>query len=586
VSSRNRDVGCHRAVVASDTPSVKSLVTLSLMITALCALFVYDPNYDIIFSRGSGNNFFWYWIERYEFDSVLLLLAILAALGFCPNVDRIEKIAAWLARSPWMAATLVTALLSVCTLLVYMNHPLCMDEYVDWLQSRVFAEGHLAGQWPREILDWVLPKEFQGNFLRISTSTGAVMSGYFPGYALVQAPFVFLGVPWLCNPLLVGATLLVLTYIARTLFDDSMAVGWVLLFAIASPVFLINGISYYSSSGQLLLNLAFCSLLLRPSPGRLFLAGVVGGLSAFYHNPIRHIFFALPWVVWIGWTYRPRLKGLCLMAFGYLPSVLILGGAWLHFRTEITANPVAAGAAVALGTGATVESVAGIGAAITGLLHHAWQSLSWPSAYGSYARIAGLVKTWIWTAPIIPLLALMAAARCKDARVQLMFWSALSTFLGYLFMMPNDQGHGWGDRYFHAAWGVLPILAYAWIAEIRKESPDLSRMLLTRIGIAATAYFLLAFPLRLWQVNNHMREHLAQLPTIEKGARAEIVLLTLSRGGYYVVDLVQNDPWMRGHRIVLLSQGPEKDAEMLRRHFPNCKMISRPPWGSSCAVDK
>ena len=76
------------------------------------------------------------------------------------------------------------------------------------------------------------------------------MSGYFPGYALVQVPFVFLGVPWLCNPLLVGATLLVLAYIARTIVGDLTSAGWVLLFAIASPVFLINGISYYSSPGN------------------------------------------------------------------------------------------------------------------------------------------------------------------------------------------------------------------------------------------------------------------------------------------------------------------------------------------------
>ena len=398
------------------------------------------------------------------------------------------------------------------------------------------------------------------------------MSGYFPGYALVQAPFVLLGVPWLCNPLLVGATLLVLVYIARTLFQSSTVVGWILLFAIASPVFLINGISYYSSSGQLLLNLSFCALLLQPSLSRLFLAGIVGGLSSFYHNPIRHFFFALPWMIWIIWTYQPRIKGICLLALGYLPSVLVLGGAWLYLRTQITADTSVASGAVA--------SAAGIGAAITGLLHNAWQLLSWPSAYGAYARLAGLVKTWLWTAPVISLLAAFAVARCRDVRVQLLFWSALSTFLGYLFMMWEDQGHGWGDRYFHAAWGVLPILAYAWIAEVHAKWPERARALLARIGVGAIASLILAFPLRLWQVRDHIQTHLAQFPQSSNGVAARIVLL--NGYGYYAVDLVQNDPWLRGQKQILYSQGTEKDETMLSKYFPNCRWIDRPPYGSLC----
>ena len=562
-------------------PSARGLIVLSLLITALCAQFVYDLNYDLIFTRRGWFNFFWSWFERFEFDAVLLLAAILIGLLFCPGVERVEGIAARMARRPWLPALVVAMLLSIATLVVYKNHPLCMDEYADWFQSRIFAAGHLAGRWPPDMVDWLLPKGFQGSFLKVSTSTGAVMSGYFPGYALVQAPFVFLGVPWLCNPVLVAASLLVMAHIARTLFDPTAA-GWVLLFAIASPVFLINGISYYSSSGQLLLNLAFCALLLQPTPGRLLLAGLVGGLSAFYHNPIRHAFFALPWLLWIAWTFKGRLKGLALLALGYLPSVLLLGGAWLYFRGQIIANPAAVTTAAAAGAGAVSESAAGIGSAISGLLHHAWQILSWPSAYGAHARLAGLVKTWLWTAPLVPLLAVFAVSRCKDVRLQLMFWSAASTFLGYLLLMPDDQGHGWGDRYFHAAWGVLPILAYGWIVEIRRENPIQARMILARIGIGAVAYFLLAFPLRLWQVHNHIKEHLNQLPQSSKGVPGNIVLLNGT--GYYAVDLVQNDPWMRGPRYVLYSQGAEKDEAMLRKYFPNCRLIDFPPYGGVCAT--
>jgi len=120
--------------------------------------------------------------------------------------------------------------------------------------------------------------------------------------------------------------------------------------------------------------------------------------------------------------------------------------------------------------------------------------------------------------------------------------------------------------------------------EIRKENPDRAKVLLARIGVGAIAYFLLAFPLRLWQVHNHMQEHLAQVPQSSKGVPGKIVLL--NGYGYYAVDLVQNDPWMRGPKHVLYSQGTDKDEVMLRKYFPNCRLINYPPYGSACAPSR
>lgn len=569
ISSRGNAQGTSPTVV----------IVLALLITLLSALFVTSLDFDLVFTK-RPSNFFWRWMELHEFDPAILLAIIIVGLMVFPNPERIGPIAAWFDRSPRITSFAVVVVLAICTAVVYKNHPLSMDEYADWFQSRVFAAGRLAGQWPPELMDWLLPKGFQGGFLYVSKSSGAVMSGYFPGYALVQAPFVFLGVPWLCNPILVGASLLVMAYIARTLFGGGEAAGWVVLFAIASPVFLINGISFYSSSGQLLLNLAFCALLLEPSPKRLFLAGMVGGLSAFYHSPIRHVFFALPWLVWIAWTFRPRIKGLVILTVGYMPGLLILGAAWLHFRGQIMADALSSSE-----LGVALPPLEGMAASLANLADRGWHYFSWPSAYGAYARTTGLIKTWLWSAPLIPLLAVLAVARIKDVRIHLMLLSALATFLAYLFMWADDQGHGWGDRYFHAAWGVLPILAYAWIAGFQKENPERARVLLARIGVGAIASIILAVPLRLWQVNEHMRQHLVQLPKTGETVGRELALIKLSKMSYYAVDLVQNDPWLRGQRLVLLSQGQEQDAKMLAKWFPKCALIEDPGSGASCRID-
>jgi len=74
-------------------------------------------------------------MEKYELEAAFLLTAILVALYFFPKVERLESLVAWIARTPSLTAIGITLLLSACTLVVYMNHPLSMDEYVDWFQT-------------------------------------------------------------------------------------------------------------------------------------------------------------------------------------------------------------------------------------------------------------------------------------------------------------------------------------------------------------------------------------------------------------------------------------------------------------------
>ena len=72
-------------------------------------------------------------------------------------------------------------------------------------------------------------------------------------------------------------------------------------------------------------------------------------------------------------------------------------------------------------------------------------------------RAASTAKLWIWAIPCLFPLALSGYLACRANRtVRLLAQSALLTFLGYFFVRP-DQGHGWGFRYFHPAWGAIPI---------------------------------------------------------------------------------------------------------------------------------
>ncbi len=98
-------------------------------------------------------------------------------------------------------------------------------------QARVFAAGALHGQFPPDLVDNLIPKGFQNHFLMVNRNTGAVFSAYWPGFSLLLAPFVWLGIPWACNPTLVAASFLLIGRIARDLIASPLAtLSWFFLY--------------------------------------------------------------------------------------------------------------------------------------------------------------------------------------------------------------------------------------------------------------------------------------------------------------------------------------------------------------------
>ena len=237
-----------------------------------------------------------------------LLIPVVALLGsrYLPG----RRMAQWAGDQPLVIAAATALLLALGTLVIYHNHPLSMDEYAAYFQSRVFAAGQLHGRFPAALLDWLIPRGFQDYFLNVSRQTGSVAEAYWPGFALVLTPFTWAGVPWLCNPIISAVTLLMIHRLALELFGDREAAGFALLLTIASPVIFANGISYYSMSAHLLANCVFALLLVHPTARRAVAAGAVGSLALALHNPFPHMLFAAPWLVWVA----TRQGGLRLLA--------------------------------------------------------------------------------------------------------------------------------------------------------------------------------------------------------------------------------------------------------------------------------
>lgn len=537
----------------------------------------------IILKGHTGGNVFWHLLVVQDIPAAWLMLAMLVfghwyGTRHSGGTDRVAQLLMVLDRQRYAIAVVLWVVLCAGSLWVYRNHPLSTDEYAVVFQAKVFAAGAMHGQFPPDLLDYLIPQKLQNHFLMVNRETGAVFSAYWPGFSLLLTPFVWLGIPWACNPALVAASFLLIGRVARDLIDAPQAAGWAMLFALASPAFVANGISYYSMPAHLLFNLVFAWLLLAPSPLRLFLAGVTGGFALVLHNPFPHAVFALPWIIWLATRHGQRLRNLGFLAAGYLPVFLLLGvGWWIWGRQTLSESaPVATAVAATVVRAATAVQAAGVEPqTLLDRLHSLLRAftgvMDWPKEKTLFARLGGLVKLWLWASPLLLLLAWKGWRHEKDDAIRLLGASALLTFFAYFFFRFN-QGNGWGYRYFHPAWGVLPVLATLGLYKLAAQ--DGTRVL-REVALLALLSLVAANALRFVQIGDYMDMHLAQFPPRVKAERR----IALHNGkGYKTIDIIQNDPWLRGEEVVLLVRD-EADMKKVQAHFPKLREAARNEYG-------
>jgi hypothetical protein len=490
-----------------------------------------------------------------DYYAAFLFVAVLVA-ALLPAFRRLaERCALWLGHNPLAAAAAAAAALAVGTHAVYHAHPLAADEYTVLFQSRVFADGRLAGHFPPPLLDWLVPPFFQGRFFQLSPATGDIASAYWPGFSLLLTPFTALGVPWLLNPLIGAATLLAVHRLALRLFGSAQAAGYAMLLTLASPAVTINAVSYYSMPAHLLLNALFMLLLLERRPLRALAAGAVGSLALVLHNPFPHALFALPWLVWLG-AHRDRVRLLGALLAGYLPLAVVLGLGWPVFLQSIS-------------SGMPLEALATPRGAAGALLERISSVREWRSSTGPLAHLLDLCKLWLWATPGLVAAAAVGLWRARlEPTWRVIASCALLTYFGY-FLGQFDQGHGWGFRYFHSAWLTLPLLAVA-------AFPPGNR-LLAYLGACALLSLAVLTGVRAFQAERFIARQLAQLPAAAATPQAVFVDI---RQGYYAWDLVQNDPYLRGPKTIFVSHGARSDAALMREWFPQYRLLSQAPNGS------
>lgn len=536
------------------TPEAGSRAMIILTVVLCCAA----PLVAALSRSGKAPPEAYYIFQRLfffnDYAGSLAMLAALAAVLALPKVQEAAvRLAEWVGDHPGRTIAAAFVVLALCSRFVYLAHPLSMDEYAPMLQAHAFARGELKVHYPPELIDVIVPKQFQGIFIGIDRQAGDVVSMYWPALALVMSPFVRLGIEWFVNPAFGALALAMLYLLARQITGSRAAGGWAMLLALASPQFTVNAISFYAMPGELALNLLFLWLVLRPGFRTALAAGLVGGVALAMHNPVPHGVFALPCLVWLA-ARRERWGRLLAVLLGYIPPVLLLAAGWATVMATTSAGQ--AGSAPA-----GLDIIRRMGYFVVTLF-------AIPDDLMLANRWYAVWKTWIWACP--GLLLLLFLPRRRSLEENLLIAAFAGTFAFYFFVR-FDQGHGWGNRYLHTAWAALPVAGAAWVAGTAGQA--------RRWAGAMVAAGLLATPVFMWQTQSSIRDALSYR-LAPAGAGGEWVVFVAQDTGRYRGDLVQNYPG-RTSLLYLVSRGEAQDRSLMERFFPGSQLVEKDRRGSA-----
>lgn len=530
----------------------KGLLALTLTLTALAPLALWSGRTP---GLGEFDYLIFYRLLFYNDvqNSLAMLAALLLALAI-PNLRaQVERLTGWLSQYPVRSCVIVFAGFAIAARLVYQGFPLAMDEYAPLLQARIFAQGDIAITYPPELLNRMVVPGFQGWFLLVNHATGQAASAYWPGLALLMTPFALFGGEWLLNPMLGAIGLWLIGDLARQASGRDETRGWAMLAALACPQYTMNALSFYAMPGLLTLNLLFLWLLLRPGWKPALLAGIVGSIALVLHNPVPHTLFALPVGIWLVFD-RSRRQKLLPLAIGYLPLTTLLLFGWLALTDSMGLRPITNAVSEIPLTELWIQK-----------LHNAFVL---PSIGLLTVRAYALWKTLVWTAPGLLLAACILRPETSIQRVLL---GAFVLTFAFYFFVPFDQGHGWGYRYLHSAWALVPVAA----AIFATQGVSASRSLATSSVIAG----LLATPVFLWTTHNTISDSIALQPPISQNAMSYVFIA--NRPSLYTIDLIRNYPSDSGRVIRMLDTDVEGDRKLIHQIAPNAKLHSADARGAT-----
>ena len=442
---------------------------------------------------------------------------------------------------------LLSALFFLQALVIYFaftqQFPISGDDYSYMYQAKLFAAGKLYAEDP--LYD-------RANSLHNCVATSCIkdfhghrFSQYPPGWPVLLAVGVALGVPWVVNPLL-GALLvfLMLRYVERHMGKELVTVTWLLLtlcfffvyYAASTRAHIATALFVFAAF------LAYDAAERRPRHALMWL--LVAGAFLGYSSMIRYIDW-IPLGVWIGATllWRKNFAGLMLFAVGFT----LLATRNLLYDTLLSGDPFQAPA--------TINGTVGTNGRLV---------ISWIGLKMTGVRLAYLFGIF----PPVLLLGLFYRRYHPSSKVK-MYLTLFLMNVGIYFFYAASSG-GPGPRYLLAYFPFLVLAVvdlYRWIC---REGTAGARQL-WRFGIAC----LLIGNVVYLAVEGYTIYGRRDLERLEKqtGPGKKIFLL---KSGTYLTDpsdLTRNPPDLSTAENLYFHWCAQPERDALLQRFPGRKIF-------------
>lgn len=420
------------------------------------------------------------------------------------------------------------ALFAIVAITVFSRRPLLIDEIVQVMQARIFAEGRAA-----RVAD-ANPEFFSA--LHVVDMNGSVFSQFPPGGPLMLVPGVIMGMAWLTGPAFGAIAVVAFWRLVRSTEESpGVALGAAVLFALAPFMVFMAGSHMNHVPTLAWLCLALVGLRNTTSsdasrPGSAFVTGFCLGMMIAI-RPVDGAAFAIP------------------------------AGSWLLTRTIRRNSSVATLIASAWGIGLPVAATLAYNLATTGHATLFGYELLWGASHGlgfhqapwgvTHTPTRGLelvnlyflrLQTYLFETPLpslVPAIAALAFVPRLTAFDRYLLASSALLVLGY-FAYWHD-GFFLGPRFFFL---LLPALVL-WTARlpgiVRSRFPTVGadRMVLLTYAVSAAIALPVSLPLRAEQYAGRLSsmrlDYVA--PAARAGVEGALILVRESWGSQVITRL-------------------------------------------------
>lgn len=421
----------------------------------------------------------------------------------------------------WLLLVAASAVLILCwsgRYIVFQGYDLSRDEQMAVFDAAIFSNARLF--WPVAAEWQSTARALNQDFMLSLPGDSFWVSSYLPVHAAIRAFIGKFADPALTSPLFVVLGALSLWRIGTRLWPDESDSRLVaLLLYLCSSQVLISGMTSFSMSAHLGLNLLWLALFLHG--GRIGHLGAIttGFLATGLHQPLFHPLFVLPFLDMLRRQRRWRTLAFYLIAYGAIGLFWLAWPVWLVDR-----------AAELAGAYAPSSAQVGFIARLRALLEPFDGESLW-------LMTVNLLRFVTWQHLLLVPLAIFGLFACRRTE-PLVMPLAMGLLLPILVMaaLLPWQGHGWGYRYLQPVLGNACILgAYGWQA-LRQRGLAVRRQVLW----ASAASVLLLFPLHAFMAYRVAAPYV-RLDRLIAATPASVVIVD-DGGAPYARDLVFNLP--------------------------------------------